>query len=323
MSTYSARHAFVEEDSPERRMLVRGGLATAAATAVGGAGLLVPAAASAAAKPTLRKGSRGSAVKDLQRRLTKGGYKPGTADGIFGAKTHSAVVKLQGDHRLVKDGIVGAKTWAVVNKLGGSTPKPDPKPSDPKPGSKPLLKRGSRGATVKALQVKMRSCGYWVSATNGTYGQTTEQAVMAVQKMHGLTRDGVCGPATWKVIDKLTRPKPRSSSGTLIEISLAKQTMVFVVGGKTKWVFNTSTGAAGWRTPPGRFTIFRQINGMRHAPLGELWRPKYFNGGIALHGSPSIPGYPASHGCTRLSNPAINYIWSAGLAPIGRKVWVY
>ena len=67
----------------------------------------------------------------------------------------------------------------------------------------------------------------------------------------------------------------------------------------------------------------RQIDGMRVSRLGELWRPKYFTGGYALHGSPSVPGYPASHGCVRLSDGAIDFVWSGGLAPIGRTVWVY
>ena len=45
-----------------------------------------------------------------------------------------------------------------------------------------------------------------------------------------------------------------------------------------------------------------EIDGWRDAPLGMLWRPKYFNGGIAVHGAPSVPPYPASHGCVRMRN---------------------
>ncbi|GMA85480.1 hypothetical protein GCM10025868_07300 [Angustibacter aerolatus] len=55
----------------------------------------------------------------------------------------------------------------------------------------------------------------------------------------------------------------------------------------------------------------------------SLWRPKYFFQGWAFHGSNSIPGYPASHGCARLSNAAIDHLWSSGDAPAGRKVIVY
>lgn len=319
MGTYQARHAAVEvEASPQRRLLMRGGLATAAATAITGVGLLTPAVA---APRTVKQGSRGSAVRDLQTKLLKGGYKHSGVDGVFGPSTRRAVIRLQGDHRLAKDGICGPNTWTVVNQLrgsGGSTPKPKPRP-----GSKATLKPGSKGSAVKSLQTTLRANGYWHSGSDGQYGQTTQQAVMAVQKVHGLSRDGICGPSTWAVIDRLRRPRGRTRSGTVMEIDLSKQIIIFVVAGRAKWVFNTSTGTSGWRTPRGRFTIFRQINGMRHAPLGQLWRPKYFNGGIAIHGSPSIPGHAASHGCARMTNAGINYVWSANLAPIGHRVWVY
>lgn len=188
---------------------------------------------------------------------------------------------------------------------------------------RPTLKRGSRGATVKSLQTTLRANGYWHTGNDGAYGQTTEQAVMAVQKVHGLGRDGVCGPQTWAAVDSLSRPQGRTTSGTVMEIDLTKQVIIVVVSGSTEWVFNTSTGKSGWRTPKGRFTFFRQVNGSDPGPYGPLWRPKYFNGGIAIHGAPSIPGSPASHGCARLSNAATDHIWSAGLAPMGREVWVY
>jgi lipoprotein-anchoring transpeptidase ErfK/SrfK len=55
-----------------------------------------------------------------------------------------------------------------------------------------------------------------------------------------------------------------------------------------------------------------------------LWRPKYFTWtGIAVHGYTSVPPYPASHGCARVSNNAINWIWDTNQMPIGTPVWVY
>jgi lipoprotein-anchoring transpeptidase ErfK/SrfK len=57
--------------------------------------------------------------------------------------------------------------------------------------------------------------------------------------------------------------------------------------------------------------------------LGSIYRPKYFNGGIAVHGSYSIPDYPASHGCVRVSTAAMDWIWSEDLMPRGSAVWVH
>lgn len=235
--------------------------------------------------------------------------------GTYEARHAVADVETSPQRRLIMRSSLATAAVATVGAAGLATPA--------SAATRRSLKFGSKGSDVKALQVKLRACGYWHAGSDGLYGTTTEQAVMAVQKVYRLDRDGVVGPATWKVIDRLIRPGAKTKSGNVCEINLEKQTMMFVVGGKVKWVFNTSTGAAGWRTPKGRYTFFRQINGMRNAPLGQLWRPKYFNGGIAIHGAKSIPGYTASHGCARLSNAAINYVWSANLAPIGSKVWVY
>ncbi|HVA73292.1 MAG TPA: L,D-transpeptidase [Acidimicrobiales bacterium] len=57
--------------------------------------------------------------------------------------------------------------------------------------------------------------------------------------------------------------------------------------------------------------------------LGELWRPKFFNSGFAIHGDSYVPPVPVSHGCVRVGNEAIDWIWAQNLAPLGTAVWVY
>ena len=76
-------------------------------------------------------------------------------------------------------------------------------------------------------------------------------------------------------------------------------------------------------TPTGLFAINRQIDGMVTDSLGQLWRPKYFDSGFAIHGDGSVPPTPASHGCVRVSDEAIDWIWNQNLAPIGTLVWIY
>lgn len=66
--------------------------------------------------PTLRKGSEGPHVKELQKALLLHGYdlpKYG-ADGKFGAETEKAVRVFQRNMGLVEDGVVGRKTWAAL-----------------------------------------------------------------------------------------------------------------------------------------------------------------------------------------------------------------
>lgn len=58
--------------------------------------------------------------------------------------------------------------------------------------------------------------------------------------------------------------------------------------------------------------------------LGPLYRPKYFHhDGIAVHGYGSVPPYPASHGCVRVSFAAVDYLWEQGLMPLESTVLVY
>lgn len=64
---------------------------------------------------SLRRGSRGTAVKALQEDLILLGYLNGKADGIFGARTEAAVRQYQRRNRLGVDGIAGKQTLSAVN----------------------------------------------------------------------------------------------------------------------------------------------------------------------------------------------------------------
>jgi peptidoglycan hydrolase-like protein with peptidoglycan-binding domain len=239
------------------------------------------------------------------------------------------------------NGTTEAQSPGVPSSPASLSPAPSPSVSpsaSPKPTKRPApkkLKVGAKGAEVVALQTRLTELGYWNGKADGHFGGTTQQAVFALQKAAGIGRDGTVGPRTRKALDAGVRPKAKSKTGTgyLVEINLKKQLLMFVKNGAVIATLNTSTGSNMHYTyqgdtyladtPTGHFKVGRQIDGVRHGPLGDLYRPKYFNGGIAVHGSPSIPPYPASHGCARLSNAAINWIWSTGKIPLKTKVWVY
>jgi hypothetical protein len=65
---------------------------------------------------TLKLGTTGSSVTELQHALTTLGYDPGKADGSFGPTTQAAVQKFQTDKGLPADGVVGPKTAAAINE---------------------------------------------------------------------------------------------------------------------------------------------------------------------------------------------------------------
>ncbi|HEX7537421.1 MAG TPA: L,D-transpeptidase family protein [Dermatophilaceae bacterium] len=199
--------------------------------------------------------------------------------------------------------------------------------------SHPTLRVGSRGSQVLALQHRLTSLGYWLGGQDGQFGDLTRQAVVAIQKVAGLSRDGICGPATWSRVDAGTRPRARSSRGHVVEIRKATQTLLIVDSGVVRRIYNTSTGSnqrylqgGRWHiavTPSGSFKVFRRVNAWDSGPLGSLYRPQYFNGGIAVHGYTSVPSTPASHGCCRVSLRAMDNLWGVGGIRVGTPVLVY
>jgi hypothetical protein len=195
------------------------------------------------------------------------------------------------------------------------------------------LQLGDLGPTVTTLQMYLSSLGYWVGTPDGTFGDSTQQAVWALQKAAGLTTNGVVGPATAVALASGVVPKPRSTAGYVVEVDLQDDLLMVVDGGKLLHTLNVSTGG-GYTyvdqgvtsvatTPSGVFHVYNVIDGLDVDSLGALWRPRFFYGGFAVHGDSYVPPFPESHGCVRVSDEAINWIWAENIMPIGTEVWVY
>ena len=65
--------------------------------------------------PTVKKGSKGGAVKGLQNALLARSYDPGPIDGVFGSVTEDALRYFQGGYGLTPDGIAGPITWQALH----------------------------------------------------------------------------------------------------------------------------------------------------------------------------------------------------------------
>jgi len=195
------------------------------------------------------------------------------------------------------------------------------------------LRVGSDGSPVLALQQRLTALGYWLGGVDGAFGDLTRQAVVAIQKVAGLSRDGICGPLTWSRVYVGSRPRPRSAGGHAVEISTTTQTLLIVDSGVVTAIYNTSTGSGqryfqggNWHialTPSGMFSVIRRIDGWDSSPLGSLYRPAFFNDGIAVHGYTSVPSTPASHGCVRVSLRAMDHLWGVGGIQLASRVLVY
>lgn len=124
---------------------------------------------------------------------------------------------------------------------------------------------------------------------------------------------------------------PRAAGAVSIEVSIARQVMTIRKGGAVWRTINVSTGS-GRRycekgkcgvavTPRGRYRIYSRVSGWKTAALGKLYNPLYFKGGFAIHGSGSVPRYPASHGCVRVS--VANARWLPSVIPNGTPVHIF
>ncbi|MFH0915532.1 MAG: cell wall-binding repeat-containing protein [bacterium] len=179
---------------------------------------------------------------------------------------------------------------------------------------------GSSGAEVVWLEQKLTDLTYRPGPIDGVFDKRTYQAVMAFQKWEGLGRDGVVGSQVWGRLLGATPPTPsRTGSGAWIEVNKAKQVLLYVKNGTVIRTLATSTGNAnvGIVTPTRTYSIYAK------SPKwdGPRYKPLYLRGILAIHGYPSVPAWPASHGCIRLPLWDMDEFYP--LISVGTKVHIY
>lgn len=200
---------------------------------------------------------------------------------------------------------------------------------------------GSSSSTVARAQQRLLDLGFWNGGADGGYGLTTSQSVMAFQKWSGIAASGNVDETTAVALNRMQcRPSPGITSGDLFEVDKGKQLAFIVRGGRALWVLNVSSGGnydytatdqkTGAKisdkayTPVGTFRVYRVSDEPAYeGSLGTLYRPRFVVGGVAVHGYRSVPNYPASHGCIRVSNPAMDMIWATNSMPMGGTVVIH
>jgi peptidoglycan hydrolase-like protein with peptidoglycan-binding domain len=194
------------------------------------------------------------------------------------------------------------------------------------------LGNGARGAEVAALEKRLEALHYDVGAVNDVYDQNTTYGVMAFQKVHGMARTGRATDEVIAALASATTPPPLVPNGgeNRVEIDIPRQVLFLYKANTLQKIVTISSGnnkrfcSEGWCrravTPGGSYGFYRQGRGWETGPLGSLYNPVYFNGGIAVHGSRSVPAQPASHGCIRIPMGAAE--WFPGAVHIGMPVHV-
>jgi spore germination protein GerM len=186
------------------------------------------------------------------------------------------------------------------------------------------LPAGPAPVDVTGVQTRLAALRYLpADAATGAWDHRTNQAVLAFQGWHGLARDGVVGPQTIAALEAATRPAPGSADGgRRIEVHRAKGVVLLIDGGDVLRVVHASTGAPGYETPTGSYSVFRKELRSWSVPY-QVWLPYagYFNGGIAFHASDEVPASSVSHGCVRLPAAEAPFVYE--FATVGTPVVVY
>jgi len=186
----------------------------------------------------------------------------------------------------------------------------------------PRLAVGARGAAVAQLGDQLRRLHY-AAPYGTTFDSRLLDAVYAFQKVQGLSRSGVVDARFWRALASPRTPIPRyAQPASHLEVNKGRQVLYVVRSSQVALIVPVSTaGLPGKFTPVGRFAIYRKVGGFDPSPLGTLYDPMYFTGGYAIHGNPSVPPYPASHGCVRVPMWVAPHLYATN--PYGETVYVY
>lgn len=178
--------------------------------------LLAPCGALAKEYRNLKLGSEHSDVSDLQQRLLDLGYYTGRISGHYGELTENAVIAFQKANNLDADGIAGQSTQELLFEgkvtSASSSSSSSSSSSTSSSSSSGLLKEGSKGDDVRALQNKLKDLGYYKGSVTGNFGNLTAQAVMDFQRKNGLSADGIAGKKTLALLNGSSSSSGSSSS---------------------------------------------------------------------------------------------------------------
>ncbi|HEU4478779.1 MAG TPA: L,D-transpeptidase family protein [Pyrinomonadaceae bacterium] len=192
-------------------------------------------------------------------------------------------------------------------------------------------RRSLNRAQIKEAELRLADLGYWTGPIDGRFDAASRSALIAFQKWQGrpvtaqLTRDEL------EAIRSSTPPGARELGYSHVEVDLDRQVLMWVnedgavrvlpisSGNDKPFVDEGETSIA--YTPRGRFLVYDKEAGWGNGPLGSVYYANFISGGVAIHGSPSVPIEPASHGCIRIPMFAARAV--SRLLPVGTIVLVY
>jgi peptidoglycan hydrolase-like protein with peptidoglycan-binding domain len=184
---------------------------------------------------------------------------------------------------------------------------------------------------IKEAEQRLARLGYWTGPIDGVFDQASRSGLIAFQKYEGRSVTGQLTIEEFETIRDSALPKARETGYPHVEVDLDRQVLLVVSDDDRVRVLPVSTGndrtfiADGQTsvayTPRGRFLVYEKEVGWGTGPLGAMFYSNYISGGVAIHGSRSIPNQPASHGCIRVPMFAAREL--SRRMPVGTIVLVY
>ena len=187
-------------------------------------------------------------------------------------------------------------------------------------------------AEAREAERRLSEMGYRTGQVDGLIDGVTRNALIAFQKWEGRKVTGQLSRGDLEAIMSANAPHSKDSGYSHVEVDLDRQVLLLTDDkGAVVRILPVSTGSnrhyseKGMRglayTPRGRFRIYAKLSGWRKSPLGLLYYPNYFSDGLAIHGNPSVPRKPQSHGCIRI--PMSEAIELSSRLRVGTIVLIY
>ena len=198
-------------------------------------------------------------------------------------------------------------------------------------GQQPNQHASLTRAQTREAEQRLSQLGYWTGAIDGRFDPATRSALIAFQKWQGRPISGRLTHDELEAIRAGAPPTARELGYAHVEVDLDRQVLMWVnedggvrvlpiSSGNDKPFVDEGENSVAY-TPRGRFLVYDKEVGWGNGPLGSVYYANFISGGVAIHGSPSVPNAPASHGCIRIPMFAAREV--SKLLLVGTIVLVY
>ena len=184
---------------------------------------------------------------------------------------------------------------------------------------------------IREAEQRLSELGYWTGPVDGNFDAGSRSALIAFQKWQGREATGQLTSDEVEAIRTSAAPRAREAGYDHVEVDLDRQVLMLVKQDGRIRVLPVSTGnnktfldedqQSIAYTPRGRFLVYYKELGWKSGSLGSTYYANFISGGVAIHGSRSVPNEPASHGCIRIPMFAAREV--SRLLKLGTVVLVY